>query len=193
MNGICFTDENTGTAVGDFGYILRTTDGGISWTKQQSGTPYHFGGVAFSDANTGTAVTRTGNIIRTTDGGATWTNQTTVVAGLNGVVFTDSNNGYAFGYVNKDNVSGGIIFKTTNGGALWTSQILKGTFTIFGLSFLDANNGFAVVDTIAYGGNSVIMKTTDGAKTWTPLAGAVKNSLMAISFSDINNGIGVGP
>ena len=38
LNGVSFTDANTGTAVGDSGAILRTRDGGATWKLQFSGT-----------------------------------------------------------------------------------------------------------------------------------------------------------
>jgi photosystem II stability/assembly factor-like uncharacterized protein len=38
LNGVSFADADTGTAVGDFGTIFRTTNGGTSWTSQSSGT-----------------------------------------------------------------------------------------------------------------------------------------------------------
>ena len=53
---VSFTDANTGTAVGGYGTILRTTNGGTTWTSQTSGTTNHLLGVSFTDANTGTAV-----------------------------------------------------------------------------------------------------------------------------------------
>ena len=38
LYGVSFTDANNGTAVGDYGTILRTTNGGTTWTSQSSGT-----------------------------------------------------------------------------------------------------------------------------------------------------------
>ena len=38
---VCMTDANTGTAVGEFGTILRTTNAGATWTSQSSGTSNH--------------------------------------------------------------------------------------------------------------------------------------------------------
>jgi hypothetical protein len=64
-----FTDANTGTAVGQGGTILRTTDGGASWVAQESGTMEYLQGVLFTDANTGTVVGSAGTILRTTNGG----------------------------------------------------------------------------------------------------------------------------
>jgi photosystem II stability/assembly factor-like uncharacterized protein len=49
-------DTNNGTAVGDSGTILRTTNGGNSWIPQTSGTTKTLYGVSFTDANNGTVV-----------------------------------------------------------------------------------------------------------------------------------------
>ncbi len=73
--GVSLQDANTATAVGgaydvmcDCGYalIMRTTDGGASWTLQNGGDAW-LQGVSFVDASTGTAVG--GAILRTTTGG----------------------------------------------------------------------------------------------------------------------------
>jgi len=36
LNGVSFTDANNGTAVGLYGTVLRTTDGGVNWVPQTS-------------------------------------------------------------------------------------------------------------------------------------------------------------
>jgi hypothetical protein len=72
LNGVCFTDINNGTAVGNKGTILRTSDGGQNWISQSSGTTKYLCGVSFTDANNGTAVGENGTILRTTDGGVTF-------------------------------------------------------------------------------------------------------------------------
>lgn len=56
LRAVDFTDANTGTAVGDHGTVLHTTNGGATWTSQSSGTANDLRGVSFTDANTGTAV-----------------------------------------------------------------------------------------------------------------------------------------
>src|SRR2546430_14719394 len=73
---VSFTDTNNGTAVGQVGTILRTTDGGSHWVPQQSGTTELLAGVSFTDADQGIAVGALGTIVRTTDGGNTWVNET---------------------------------------------------------------------------------------------------------------------
>jgi photosystem II stability/assembly factor-like uncharacterized protein len=62
-------DTNVMVAVGGYGTILRTTDGGATWSVQASGTTDVLYGVSFADTETGTAVGDGGTIVRTTTGG----------------------------------------------------------------------------------------------------------------------------
>ncbi len=64
-----FVDADNGTVVGDFGTILRTTDGGTTWVQQSSGTRHHLKRVSATDASTATVVGPNGIILRTSDGG----------------------------------------------------------------------------------------------------------------------------
>jgi hypothetical protein len=75
LRGASFVDASTGTVVGEYGTIVRTTDGGNSWTIQASGTTQTLWAVSFTDANNGTAVGEAGVILRTTDSGAHWASQ----------------------------------------------------------------------------------------------------------------------
>src|SRR6266513_2450636 len=76
LRGASFVDANTGTVVGEYGTIVRTTNGGNSWTVQVSGTTQALWAVSFKDSNKGTAVGEGGIILGTTDGGANWVPQT---------------------------------------------------------------------------------------------------------------------
>lgn len=57
LNDVCFIDPNTGIAVGDFGTILRTSDGGNNWILQASGTTRNLNAVSFADDSNGAIVT----------------------------------------------------------------------------------------------------------------------------------------
>jgi hypothetical protein len=70
LNSVSFPHSHVGTVVGDFGTILRTTDGGITWSPQVSGTTLDLNSVCFIDSSSGTAVGDGGTIIHTTDGGS---------------------------------------------------------------------------------------------------------------------------
>ena len=119
LRGVCFTDANNGTAVGEGGLILHTTDGGNSWVRQTSGTVFTLFGVSFSDANHGTAVGGTigkSQILHTTDGGAHWAIQPNPgKVFLFDVSMIDANLGTAVG-------DGGTILHTTDGGENWVVQ-----------------------------------------------------------------------
>ena len=72
LRDVDFVNATTGWAVGGFEVITRTTDGGINWTTQTSGTTNYLTGVSFTDSENGIAVGDggiRGIILRTTDGG----------------------------------------------------------------------------------------------------------------------------
>ena len=63
---------NTLTGFAANGSVVKTTDGGLSWS---SGTPAGINDINFVNALTGYAVGQYSTVIKTTDGGASWTNQ----------------------------------------------------------------------------------------------------------------------
>src|SRR5207249_2374990 len=110
-----------GTAVGDGGVILRTTNGGDSWSPQTSGTTKTLYGVSFTDTNNGTisgfALGGTGIILRTTDGGNNWVEQTNYslpqgASAFYAVSFTAADTGTIVG-------DAGIVLQTPDGGTQW--------------------------------------------------------------------------
>jgi len=60
-------------AVGDFGTIVGSTDGGDSWTPANSGVSANLWSVRFRDAAHGIALGEARDVLRTEDGGSTWT------------------------------------------------------------------------------------------------------------------------
>jgi photosystem II stability/assembly factor-like uncharacterized protein len=183
LRGASFIDANTGTAVGYYGTIVSTTDGGNTWAIQTSGTTENLWAVSFPDVNNGTAVGEGGTILRTTDGGDHWVSQTSGTAlQLRGVSFTDQDKGTAVG-------EGGTILRTTNGGNTWVPQSSGTVNTLFGVSFTDATTGTAVGGTL---GESTILRTTDGGSTWVSQANPGTVFLFDVSFTDTNTGTAVG-
>ncbi len=70
MQGLDFPTTDIGFAVGWAGRILNTTDSGVTWSDQTSGTSVNLNGVSFGgNALTGIAVGDGGTILRTTNGG----------------------------------------------------------------------------------------------------------------------------
>src|SRR5229473_1345081 len=103
-------DSSTIVAVGERGIIVRSTDGGETWTRQDSGTSNHLNGVSFVNASIGTATGGLGTILRTVDGGETWTTQPSGTSlNLGGVSFVDERTGTVVG-------ARGTILRTIDGG-----------------------------------------------------------------------------
>jgi photosystem II stability/assembly factor-like uncharacterized protein len=106
FQGVAFTDADNGLVVGARGTILRTTDGGITWTRQISGTTEDLNQVFYANSDTGYVVGgesfppfQGGIILRTTDGGVTWAKQEIPVHNtLGSVYFTDANTGMVSGF-----------------------------------------------------------------------------------------------
>jgi len=117
-----FIDENRGWAGG--GVIMRTVDGGNSWTMQlEDATVREF---YFCDSSCGYAVGgRT--ILHTEDGGGSWIDITPVdarIADLRAVYFLDMNHGFVVGR-GPDELHGSAVYKvslvleTEDGGVSW--------------------------------------------------------------------------
>ena len=116
-SGVAVMGNNRGT-------LLATGNFGQSWSKNSVEPIWPVGGLSFPDSNHGWAVGTGyagsgGEIIETPDAGATWYTQSNAGANwtsqpLNGVYFTDDNNGFAVG-------GNGTVLNTTNGGTAWST------------------------------------------------------------------------
>jgi uncharacterized protein (TIGR03437 family) len=216
LNDIVLAEANTGWAVGEphwnqaargyKGTIIKTTNGGQSWTAQEAGVVESFRAVHFVDANRGWVVGTNGTILATTDGGARWTRQTVATAdGFSSVVFTDANNGWAassrpvhyydFGEEFDDWLPG--IWHTTDGGGTWAAQQLpSGASIVNRVEFVNAQTGWAVGPKLAgydFGYQprhlGAIYNTTDGGRTWSAeYLTEAGFTFTAVDFVDALNG-----
>src|SRR5581483_7682027 len=139
-------DASTAWAVGMNGTVLKTADGGATWSAQSSGTSAALNGIA--DANVVWAVGQTGGsgvVIKTTDGGANWTGQTPGGAqGLSTVAAVDASTAFVGG---GNGAGAGQIYRTADGGATWT---LASSLTFrpnTGLAAFDAATLIGTLDT----------------------------------------------
>lgn len=170
-----FSDATTGWAAGSGGEIIRTSDGGSTWTAQASGTTADLHGVRFVDATNGWAVGGQGVIVNSTDGGADWTAQTSgVTDDLLGVSFANATNGWVVGHSAYSYFlpTTAVILATTDGGAHWATQtapLPAADAELTDVVFADATHGWAVGAILGDEGTnaSVILATTNGGATWT--------------------------
>jgi len=177
LYSVTFIDINTGTAVGAYGIIRRTTNGGVNWFSQTSGTSNTLYSVYFVNANTGTIIGSGGIIRRTTNGGINWfpqdggTSQT-----LRSVYFINANTGVIVGNI-------GTIRRTTNGGINWFSQSSGTTQNLNSVYLINANIGTTVGD------NGIVRKTTNSGLNWFSQTVFSSYTLTSVYFIDTNIGI----
>jgi len=179
---ISFANEKDGWSCGRWGTVLRTSDGGRTWTAQESGTDYTLSSIFFVDTVHGWAVGDEGTILHTDDGGATWNRQVPpdvnvqtarrwgdtgwsdkkktkpLTSFLMGVHFADARTGWIV-------TERTTILNTVDGGKTWSVQFSDEDFVLRSISFCDDTHGWAVGE---YG---YIYHTHDGGKTWEHQAG----------------------
>jgi photosystem II stability/assembly factor-like uncharacterized protein len=160
---------DTVVAVGDSGYIIRTTNSGASWVSVASNTNNALYKISFVDDSTAYAVGVKGTVLKTTNFGQSWTN-IGISTNLNffSLSFINRDTGWVAG--GKGDMSGpngnkGILMKTTNGGANW---IVDSTYnnTITSVFFIDKDTGYINTNNWTIISYSFLKKTTDGGNTF---------------------------
>ncbi len=123
LYSISVVDDETAVAVGYFGSVYVTGDGGETWIQGVTGTRTSLYSVSMGDAEHGWAVGQRGLILRTQDGGRSWTRQPNIKEDegthLFAVSAVDANTAVAVG-------EWGTRIRTTDGGRTWQDQ----SFTI---------------------------------------------------------------
>ncbi len=123
LYSISLVDDKNAVAVGYYGAVYYTTDGGTTWKKGRTDTIASIYSVSMADAQRGWAVGQRGMILRTEDGGETWSSQPNLKQNegshLFAVTAIDANTAWAIG-------EWGTRIKTTDGGKTWTDH----SFTI---------------------------------------------------------------
>lgn len=191
IQGLVFLNSQLGYAVGYNGALIKTLDGGTSWSVLPTaiGTASrHFNGVHFINANIGYAVGGfpTGQtkqtIIRTTNGGADWEVQRDIDGPwLRDVHFVDANTGVAVG----DN---GTLLRTTDAGSNWTAIGLTGnvqTRDLHAVHFNSASLGIIVGGEPSNDSIQTILRSTDGGAGWSTIMDALGPML-----KDVDNASG---
>lgn len=164
------------------GVVIKTTDGGDTWTQVLGGTNQDgIEAVCFTSPTTGFVAGWNDYFAKTTDGGATWTTMTVGSDNwyFKDIEFYDANNGIAAAITNS---SGNVIYVTSDGGTTWTTATGINQ-DIQDVCYANANTLYVV------GGDEKIAKSTDGGNTWTEIySGVVTRYFMGVDF-DGNFGI----
>ncbi|WP_304131202.1 YCF48-related protein [Ignavibacterium album] len=174
LNSVSFLNQNKGFIVGNYGTLLKTTNGGSNWEYLQPYLPKNLNSMYFVNSNIGFAVGDSGLIVKTTNGGDSWIILNSGVdTTLTDIFFLNENYGYAVGYW-------GLVLKTTNGGFSWNSQSFY--YNNNKVLMLDSSNGFIPHD---FG----MLRTTNGGASWHSVSLNPNITLKDIKF--INNQVGI--
>lgn len=165
---ILFTDANVGYVVGGSnscggtgcvppgGLILKTSDGGNTWTNILQLPTVEFKSIARNNAGDLFAISNgtKGIIYKSANAGLNWTTIDSVSFHLNKIFFAEN-----FGYCSG--MQGNIIRSSDDG----TSWSLNTTFTAYYATDIKFNsgNGFCIAN------NQNVYKTTDNGNNWIPL------------------------
>lgn len=173
-------DRNLGWAIGSFGTIVKTLDGGLSWSIQVAGGADWFGDIVAIDANTAWAVGAKGTIIKTSNGGASWVKQNSGTSvDLHSIASVGATTAWAVG-------DGGTILGTQDGGASWTQLGSLTTRALFAVTAWDANTVWAV------GMWGVIVKSTDGGVSWMQQTSGTEQNLISVAAVNAGTAWAVG-
>jgi photosystem II stability/assembly factor-like uncharacterized protein len=198
LHAVAFATDQVGVAVGKNRTILRTTDGGQTWTRvlgpaKQRG---EFTAVLFADAKTGWVRHQfTQEVHKTTDGGATWEYVKTpgegTVYGPSGFA-THAAAGDTYFWQNSGGAFGGNkLYRTTDAGRTWTPLWESDTKLGGGgvsLAFPDATHGWMASIGKGIPHEFYVARSADGGKTWTAqqIKERVDGNYMKVSAVDRN-------
>jgi photosystem II stability/assembly factor-like uncharacterized protein len=189
-DGFRMYDANNGILVGDpttYWYILKTTNGGTTWTRVDSSKTATdtiaetevsvTGGLEINGNNAWFCTYNNGNysarVYRSTDKGASWavSAQLTGIDVLYAISFKDSLNGLATS-------SDGNVVKSTDGGKTWTIIKKITTLGLRGLRYMPGTN-----TALAVGASGVSFLTQDDGATWSTITPLNTNTLRGLSVS----------
>jgi photosystem II stability/assembly factor-like uncharacterized protein len=156
LTDVRFIDEQRGYAVGEFGLILRTEDGGRTFKRQASCTDKLLYGVAVIDAERALAVGADGAVLETKDG-RTWTVLPSGTSEHLFGVYADAQRALVVG------AAGTVL---TRQGSEPLREAKTNVHTWLVSAWLDERGQGVIV-----GGRASVLRTQDGGKTQTRVFG----------------------
>lgn len=166
LKSVYFLNASIGFISTSNALILKTTNGGSSWTQVYSGVPaISFNDFHFIDNNIGYACGSHGWIIKTTDAGQTWDYlSSSVLVHLLEIEFVSDTKGFIL------TASSEFLLETIDAGATWQTKSFSPALEISymcDLQFVNDSTGFIFGHhdtwTSSYG---KVYKTTDAGTTW---------------------------
>jgi photosystem II stability/assembly factor-like uncharacterized protein len=155
--------------------VFYSSNYGTNWVTQDLGIDMNASSICMVNSQIGYISGTNCQVLKTTNGGVNWFQVTQPTSGtfdIYTIDFVTPDIGWVF--VNYVALSGGNIFKTTDGGVSWTQQASNITYSISSADMVDANIGYATINS----SGQPIYKTTNGGTNWfsvtTPMNGIIR-------------------
>lgn len=176
LYGVDMLDETFGVAVGYFGSVQTTSDGGQSWTHQVSGSDELLRRVDVVSETSVWAVGHRGTILHSSDAGVSWgiKRQPDDVY-LRDIAFANERVGWAVGHDAR-------ILKTVDGGEMWEPQALA--YAGRDLPRLHAVAVISPEKAVIAGEFGVFAVTNDGGLNWHVVDLPIKTTLTALAVAN---------
>ncbi len=181
LHAVTCVNALIGWAAGAGGAVVHTTDGGQTWSAQNSHFTSQLTAVQFLDTNRGVVVGESGALAVTSDGGETWTH----VTNLGGVNWRAASSA-ADAHVLVIAGDGGFIATSFDYGASWSAQSIATAADFTGVSA--AWGGEQIVATDKSG---TIWESDDSASSFH-VAYRSGSPLEAVSFGAAGHALAVG-
>lgn len=158
LQGFMLLGGNSGSV--DSVFIMKTTDGGDSWTRLTTLPERGYDPrITFTNANQG-LVHYQDKLYRTTDGGLSWQAAIGIADNINAISMLNDSLGMLAG-------RSGYLAYTSNGGASWTTIPLNSSRHIWDIKVFSPAEAYA----LCLGGNtSYLWHSSDSGQSWAELA-----------------------
>ncbi len=179
LNDIHGFDEHTAIAVGDFGIVTKTDNGGIDWDTKSISSDYSgiLRKMSFVNNYNGWVVADGGIIFKTIDGGSTWQRlQTAYSIDFAGIKFVNDSSGWLCGEK--------AILKTSNGGINWQATYFDSILYFQDIFFINENVGWVVGVNLSISNElkGILFKTVDGGLSWQKELDSINHLYEKIKF-----------
>ncbi len=181
LRNVFFVDSANGWVVGHDGLILKSSDGGATWSTLTQISGRDLWGVHALHQDTVWTVSEDGRIFRSFTGGAPFSEQSYSGFAFTSVFILDKWRAWTVGV--------DAILKTNNAGTSWQvyDDIDNVIDTLYGVTFPGPNKGWAVGS-----GNYKILHTDDGGDYWYPQSNPSSQPLLDVAFPSASAGWAVG-
>ncbi|MBT0812086.1 T9SS type A sorting domain-containing protein [Litoribacter ruber] len=174
-------NPNIGLFAGNDGYLMRTTNAGLTLAAVNSRTPQTINDLKFRfNTNTVFAVSNSGTLTSSTNSGGGWAIRLSGNRNdYNATHFKSENHGYIVG-------ENGLVLSTNNGGTSLANRSRPISVSFLSLYF--------TTNTLGYigGQNGIILKTTNSGGGWTALNAGTNRDIFGLYFFNNNEGYAIG-